>query len=52
MARSKVQDLKNFFSTPEKPITNQELIDFRREDPKGFDELAGLAGVALEKEGH
>jgi len=52
MVRSNVHDLKNFFSTPKKPITNQELIDFRRADPQGFDDLATLAGVALEKEGH
>ena len=47
MSIGKVQALKRFFDVPEKPITNNELIAFRREDPKGFDELATLAAAAL-----
>ena len=47
MAIGKVEAIKRFFSVPDKPITNSELIDFRRTDPAGFDELATLAAVAL-----
>ena len=38
-AVDKVRALKDTFGTPGRPVTNQELIDFKRNDPKGFDEL-------------
>ncbi len=44
---TKTGALKAFFSTEEKPITNQELLDLRRADAKGYDELAELCLVAL-----
>ena len=47
MPIGKVEAIKRFFSVPDKPITNSELIDFRRTDPAGFDELAALAATAL-----
>lgn len=46
----KVQAIKDYFSTPEKPVTNQELIALRRDDKKGFDELAELFAKALGEE--
>lgn len=44
---TKVQALRDYFSTPEKPVANTELIELRRADPKGFDELAEAAAKAL-----
>lgn len=41
-AKGKIQALKDFFSVPGKPVTNQELIDFKRNDSAGFDELVEL----------
>lgn len=43
----KVDALKQFFATPEKPVTASELMDFRKFDTKGFDELAELAAKAM-----
>lgn len=49
MPLGKVEALKRFFGDKGsvKPVGNTELIDFRREDPAGFDELAELAATAL-----
>ena len=44
---TKLEALKVFFSTPENPVTNQELTDLRKNDPQGFDELAEAAREAL-----
>jgi hypothetical protein len=46
----KIEALKEFFSVPNNPVTNGELIDFKRGDPEAFDELAELAAKALGKE--
>ena len=45
---TRVEALKQFFGVPEKPITNAELIDFRKVDKQGFDEIADLCIRALE----
>lgn len=45
----KVEAIKTYFSTPESPVTNSELVKFRREDPKGFDEIAEACIQALQK---
>ena len=47
---TKVEALKKFFGTPAKPVTNQELTDLRKNDPKGFDELAQAAMETLLEE--
>jgi len=44
----KIEAIKRFFSTPEKPVANTELLEFRRADPKGFDEVADACIKALE----
>lgn len=31
--------IKEFFSVPEKPVTNQELIEFKKDDPEGYAEV-------------
>tara|TARA_Y100000310_G_scaffold244963_1_gene249874 strand:+ start:714 stop:890 length:177 start_codon:yes stop_codon:yes gene_type:complete len=49
-ARGRVTAMREFSSTPEKPITNKELLDFKRSDSKGFDELADLVVAELEKQ--
>ena len=45
----KVGALQQFFGTEAKPVTTTELMDFRRHDMEGFDELAQLAARALGK---
>jgi len=48
---TKVQVLKEYFGTI-RPVTGTELIQLRRDDPAGYDELAELAaremGVELD----
>ena len=53
MPKTRIEALKVFFGTPEKPVTNIELIDLRRGDKAGFEELAEAAFKALgwDKEG-
>ena len=45
---TKVEALKTFFGSLAKPLTGHELTDFKKNDPKGFEELAQLAKEALE----
>lgn len=47
-ALGSVAVLKAAFDVPEKPLTNQELIAFRKEDKDGFDKLAAEAREYLE----
>ena len=42
----KTKEIIDFFSTPEKPVTNSELLAFRRSDAAGFDEIAALCIAA------
>lgn len=44
---SKVDALKQFFGTEKRPVTTKELTEFKKTDPKGFEELADAAVVAL-----
>ena len=44
---TKAEVLKVFFSTPNKPVENKELLEFAKADKAGFDELAGLAAQEL-----
>ena len=44
---TKIDALKQFFGTPEKPLTTKELFDFRKNDPDGFDAIAELCLVAM-----
>lgn len=46
---TRAQAIKQFFSTPEKPVTNHELIEFRKADEKGYDEIGDLCIKALEE---
>lgn len=46
---TKIEALKQFFSTEDRPVTNQELLAFKKEDPQGFDELAEAVLVELSK---
>ena len=44
---TKIDALKQFFGTPEKPITTKELFDFRKNDPEGFDAISDLCLEAM-----
>lgn len=44
---SRVQALKDFFSVPNKLVTNKELMDFAKLDRTGYTELSELAAEAL-----
>jgi hypothetical protein len=39
--------LKRYFSVSRRPVTNEELIDCRKNDPLGYEELAEAALAAL-----
>lgn len=39
--------IKQFFGTPEKPVSSAELLDFGKNDREGYMELSTLAAVAL-----
>ncbi len=43
----KVEILKSFFGTLDKPVLNAELMDFIKNDRKGYDELVSLAATSL-----
>ena len=45
-----VDAIKAFFGTPEKPVSNSELIAFAKADKDGYRELGQLAVTALEAE--
>ena len=45
---TKAEAMRQFFSTPGKPLTNAELIAFRREDKEGYDEIGEACVKALE----
>ena len=45
----KAASLKEYFSTPERPVTNKELMDLVRTDKEGYDELAIGAAKELGK---
>lgn len=42
-------EMKTFFSTPERPLSNTELIDFKKTDQAGYDELAHDLAAHLAK---
>ena len=44
---TKIDAHKQFFGTPEKPITTKELFDFRKNDPEGFDAISDLCLAAM-----
>lgn len=44
---SKVDALKQFFSSEKRPVTTKELTDFKKADPAGFEELANAVVTAL-----
>lgn len=44
---TRIAALKDFFGVPNKPVTNQELIDLRRAGPEEFDKLAEACAKAL-----
>lgn len=50
MAIGKVKAIKSFFDVPGKPVTTKELVELRKADPKGFDELAEGAAKELGEE--
>ena len=45
-----VDAIKAFFGTPEKPVSNSELMAFAKADKDGYRELGQLAVTALEAE--
>jgi hypothetical protein len=47
MAKMSMQSIKDFFGTEEKPVTNAELIELRKADQDGYDELSRLSEAAL-----
>lgn len=42
MGKTKGVLLKTYFSTPEKPVTNKELMEFAKSDISGYTELAKM----------
>jgi len=44
---SKIEAIKSYFGIAEHPVANKELMKFRKEDPKGFDEVAEACIKAL-----
>jgi hypothetical protein len=42
MGKTKGVLLKTYFSTPEKPVTNRELMEFAKSDINGYTELAKM----------
>lgn len=47
---TKLAALKEFFGIPGRPITNAELLDLRKGDAAGYDELANAALASYELE--
>jgi len=47
---SKIGAIKEYFSVPGKPVTNHELIELRKADPKGFDEIGEACLLVLQAE--
>ncbi len=42
------KDIKEFFSTKDKPVTTSELITFSRTDKAGYKEISDLLDKQLE----
>ena len=42
-----VESMKRFFGTPEKPVTNAELIALAKADKPGYEELSKATEEAL-----
>ena len=40
--------IKVFFGTPDKPVSNKELLAFRKADKDGYDEIANLVKADLD----
>ena len=40
--------IKVFFGTPDKPVSNAELLAFRKADKDGYDEIATLVKADLD----
>ncbi len=47
---TRIQAIREYFGTEEKPITTTELIELRKASPGSFDELAEGAAKELGKE--
>ena len=45
-----VDAIKAFFGTPEKPVSNSEIMALAKADKEGYKELGQLAVTALEAE--
>lgn len=50
MTITKIKAIRDYFSTAEKPITSQELIELRKASSDSFDELAEGAAKELGEE--
>jgi len=46
-----IDAFKVFFGTPEKPVSNSELLAFRKADKDGYDEISTLVKATLEASG-
>jgi len=40
--KTRIQAMKEFFSTPDRPVENKELMEFKKADPEGFEEVAQM----------
>ena len=47
MSISKIEAIKRYFSTPDKPMENTEIIQLVKANKKDFDELGEQAVIAL-----
>ena len=50
MSIGKITAIKKYFSVPDKPVTTNELVELRKDNREGFDELAELCAEALGEE--
>ena len=50
MPIGKIAAIRKYFSVPDKPVTTAELVELRRDNIPGFDELAEGAAEELGEE--
>ncbi len=44
---TKIDALKVFFGSADRPVTTKELTEFKKADPVGFEQIAQAAAAAL-----
>ncbi len=51
MREATVKEIKDYFGSKEYPeVMNKEILDMKREDSEGYDEIKKLLGEQLDKE--